>query len=110
MQGGGGWGLSAPALSVVREHWDVWDQVVMSGGDSPAAPGFTSLAAYSDDLLWGIFMANLAIPSIKLQGWSGAPLDMLGGILPCDQEISKNFCFSQTFAVGLWADGETSCI
>lgn len=47
-------------------RWSVWDDLVLSGGDSPAVPGFTSLAAYSDDLLWGIFMANLHVPSISV--------------------------------------------
>lgn len=109
-QGGGGWGLTAPALSMVSNNWPVWNNVILGGGDSPISPGFTAVSPYADDLLWGIFMANLGIPALKLDGWSGATVDMKAGLIPCDDELRKSFCFTQTFPVGTWADGKSSIL
>jgi hypothetical protein len=53
--------MTRPALDMVAKNWAVWHNIVLGGGDSPASPGFTAVSTYADDLLWGIFMANLQV-------------------------------------------------
>lgn len=110
-QGGGGWGLTHAALDLVSQHWGLWDEIVVSGGHSPVSPGFMSMASFSDDLLWGIFVSNFqatgALRLVSLPGWTGAPLDLQGGLVPCHAELRKEFCTQQTFAVGTWTSNNT---
>jgi hypothetical protein len=107
-QGGGGWGVTRAALDQIVGGWAVWENILLTGGESPVSPGFTAVTTYADDLLFGIFMASLGIPALKLEGWSGAPVDVKGGVVPCRDEIKRSFCFSQAFSVGTWADGEVT--
>lgn len=99
-QGGGGWALSRPALTMVQKNWHVWDSLIFTGGDTPKTPGFLASNSYADDLFWGIFMKNLEIEPLALEGWSGAPVDLRSGIIDCKQEIIKQYCVRQTFPVG----------
>jgi len=85
----------------------MWDDIILSGGDSPTTPRFLADNAYADDLFWGIFISNLnIITPFRPEGWSGAPVDLYGGVVPCDDEISKEFCLINTFPVGHLVDNK----